>query len=250
MMRVHACLLLLCCACRLVTAGMRVVLSPLDTEGSVSARVGGVVSLNCSAEGGGVSEQSEELEWHRNGQLLKLDPHNHFSPSRLCVQNVTTDDHQVTFTCHLKRNPTVAASAEIKVHFPPDLSGSEDVNVQESQDASLYCSVWAYPQVAVTWLRDDQPLYLVGQRRYTLYQDSREARLTITGAQRELHQGRYSCVTRSWEFGERSKTFHLLVEDKKMAFPLWPMVAAGVVVTLTAALAVVARWDNVSKCWK
>ncbi|XP_062408848.1 transmembrane and immunoglobulin domain-containing protein 1-like [Sardina pilchardus] len=246
MMRALACLLLLCCACRLGTAGTRVVLSPLDTEGSVSARVGGAVSLNCSAESGGTSE---ELEWHRDGQLVRLDPHNHFSPSRLCVQNVTMDDHQVTYTCHLKKNPAVAASVEIKVHFPPDLSGIEYVKVQETKDVSLRCSVWAFPQVAVTWLRDGQPLYLVAHR-YTLYQDSREARLTITGVKRETHQAQYSCVTRSWEFGERSKLFHLLVEDKTMDFPLWPMVAAGVVVVLTALLALVSRWNKVSKCWK
>ena len=77
----------------------------------------------------------------------------------------------------------------------------------------LRCPVWAYPQVTVTWLRDDLPLNLV-THRYTLYQDSREAQLTITNVQREQHQRWYSCVARSAEFGERTKTFQLLVEGQ------------------------------------
>lgn len=97
--------------------GVNVELSPLDAGGSINTHVGDVVSLNCTVEGGGAKEHlEEELEWHRDGQSVKLDPHNRLSPSRLCVQNVTTDDHQVTFTCHLKRNPTIAASTQIKVH--------------------------------------------------------------------------------------------------------------------------------------
>ncbi|XP_031429069.1 transmembrane and immunoglobulin domain-containing protein 1-like [Clupea harengus] len=245
-MRVVPCLLLLCCACQL-GASVRVVLEPVDAGGSVSTYTGGVVSLNCSLEGG-ASEQ-EALEWHRNGESVRLDSHNRFSPSRLCVQNVTTDDHQVTFTCHLRSNPTVCASAQIKVHFPPALSGTDYVTVEESQDVVLRCPVWAYPQVTVTWLRDDLPLNLV-THRYTLYQDSREAQLTITNVQREQHQRWYSCVARSAEFGERTKTFQLLVEDKKMGFPLVPLIAACVVVLCTTALAIVARWDRISKCWK
>lgn len=97
---------------------------------------------------------------------------------------------------------------------PPALSGSEDVTVEETKDAMLLCSVWAYPQVTVTWLRDEQPLDLVAHG-YSIYQDSREARLTITNIHREQHQGWYSCVARSTEFGERNKTFQLLVEGQR-----------------------------------
>lgn len=97
---------------------------------------------------------------------------------------------------------------------PPALSGSEQVTVEETMDAVLLCSVWAYPQVTVAWLRDEQPLDLV-THGCTIYQDSREARLTITNIHKEQHQGLYSCVTQSAEFGKRIKTFQLLVEGQR-----------------------------------
>lgn len=103
--------------CSYLCPGVSVEITPLDPGGSIHTHVGGTVSLNCRVEGGEAEEHlEEEMEWHRDGQLVKLDPHNHFSPSRLCLQNITVDDHQVTYTCHLKRNPTIAASAQIKVH--------------------------------------------------------------------------------------------------------------------------------------
>ncbi|XP_063061119.1 transmembrane and immunoglobulin domain-containing protein 1-like [Engraulis encrasicolus] len=237
------CLLLLCSACQL-DAGVSVVLTPLEPK----VLLGDSVALTCSAEGGS-SPEEEELEWHREGALVKLDDHNRYTPSRLCVQNVTRQDHLVTFTCHLKRNFTITTHVTVKVRFPPDLSGRETLLVEEGDDAVLICPVWAYPQVSVTWTKDDGPPAMVGNG-FTLYQDSWEARLTLTRVQRDKHQACYTCVANSPEFGNRSKTIQLIIEDKKTPFPEGPVIAGCVVTLLTAALAFVSRWDKVKKCCK
>lgn len=100
--------------CVYLWPGVKVVLSPVEAGGYVSSQVGGTVSLTCTVEGR-ASGQDEKLEWYRNGHMVQLNPNNRHSPSRLCLQNLTTDDHLVTYTCHLKKNFTVSASAKVNV---------------------------------------------------------------------------------------------------------------------------------------
>lgn len=99
-----------CTDCAYLCPGVSVVLTPLEPK----VLLGDSVALTCSAEGGS-SPEEEELEWHREGALVKLDDHNRYTPSRLCVQNVTRQDHLVTFTCHLKRNFTITTHVTVKV---------------------------------------------------------------------------------------------------------------------------------------
>ncbi|XP_028857462.1 transmembrane and immunoglobulin domain-containing protein 1-like isoform X1 [Denticeps clupeoides] len=229
-----------------LAAGVRVAVSPLGDGGTVSSEVGATVSLSCWVE---ESQAEEELLWHRDGSEVELGQANRFNQSRLCIQDVSRDDHLVTFTCHLKRRPATSASVKMNVFFPPELSGTENVTVEESQETVLSCAVRANPQVAVTWEKDGARLDLMSSR-YKLYQDEREARLTITRTQRSEHQGLYSCVTTSAEFGTRTKSFQLTVEDRTMGFPVFPVVAGCVVVLCTILLAVVSKWDRIRKCWK
>ncbi|KAL7848878.1 hypothetical protein SRHO_G00205010 [Serrasalmus rhombeus] len=234
--------LLLCCLCQLA-AGVRVLVSPQE---EAIAHLGDTVSLSCRVEG---SDYEEELQWSRNIGLIDLREGNRLNQSHLCVQNLTHDDHRVKFTCNLKRNTSISASVKINVLFPPDLSGEENVTVEESREAKLSCSVWANPPVMVSWLRNGAAVDLV-KDGYTLYQDSLEARLIIIKPNRDQHQGTYTCITESSEFGQRTKSIHVMVIEKTMSFPLNPVIAGCVVVLCTAALAILSRWSQISKCWK
>ncbi|XP_036418045.1 transmembrane and immunoglobulin domain-containing protein 1-like [Colossoma macropomum] len=234
--------LLLCCLCQLA-AGVKVLVSPQE---EAIAQLGDTVSLSCWVEG---SDYEEELQWSRNRGLINLLEGNRLNQSHLCVQNLTHKDHRVQFTCNLKKNTSISASVKINVLFPPDLSGEENVTVEESREAKLSCSVWANPPVKVSWLRDGAAVDLL-KEGYKLNQDSFEARLIIIKPHRDQHQGTYTCVTESSEFGQRTKSIHVTVTEKTMSFPLGAVIAGCVVVLCTAALAVVSRWSQISKCWK
>ncbi|XP_072548070.1 transmembrane and immunoglobulin domain-containing protein 1-like [Salminus brasiliensis] len=235
-------LILLCCLCQL-TAGVKVLVSPQE---EAVAHLGSTVTLSCQVQD---SANEEELQWSRNNALINLQEGNRLSHSHLCVQNLTRDDHQVKFTCQLRRNTSVSADVKMSVLFPPVLSGEENVTVEETTEASLSCSVWANPQVVVSWLRDGAAVDLL-KEGYTLYQDSREAKLIITKPYRNKHQGTYTCITNSAVFGQMTKLIHVTVRDKQMSFPLGPVIAGCVVVLCTALLAVLSRWSQISKCWK
>ncbi|KAL7831895.1 hypothetical protein AOLI_G00294430 [Acnodon oligacanthus] len=163
--------------------------------------------MSCRVEG---SDYEEELQWSRNSGLIDLREGNCLNQSHLCVQDLTHDDHRVKFTCNLKRNTSISASVKINVLFPPDLSGEENVTGEESREIKLPCSVWANPPVSVSWLRNGAAVDLV-KDGYTLYQDSLEASLIIIKPNRDQHQGTYTCVTESSEFGQRTKSIHVTV---------------------------------------
>ncbi|XP_066501108.1 transmembrane and immunoglobulin domain-containing protein 1-like [Hoplias malabaricus] len=234
--------LLLCCLLQLAE-GVKVTVSPQE---EAIVHLGDTVTLSCQAAG---SDTEEELQWSRNSALIELKEENRLSQSHLCLQNLTQDDHQVKFTCGLKRNSSVSASVKLNVLFPPDLSGEENVAVEESTEAFLSCSVNANPPVTISWLREGTVVDLL-KDGYTLYQDSWMAKLIINKPNRKLHQGTYTCLTTSLEFGERSKVLHVTVTEKTMAFPLGAVIAGCVVVLCTAALAVLSRWSQIRQCCK
>lgn len=75
----------------------------------------------------------------------------------------------------------------------------------------LSCPVYDNPPVTVSWLLDGEALDLVSGG-YTLYQDGREAKVTITKALRVLHPGLFSCMATSIEYGDTTKFFQITVE--------------------------------------
>lgn len=82
--------------------------------------------------------------------------------------------------------------------------------MEEGKEAVLSCSVQANPQVTVSWLRDGAALDLQ-KDGLTIYQDSAEAKLIITNPGQNQHQGTYTCVTESPEFGQMTKSIHVVV---------------------------------------
>ncbi|XP_029629868.1 transmembrane and immunoglobulin domain-containing protein 1-like [Salmo trutta] len=95
----------------------------------------------------GLIVQGQELQ-------VNLGEGNRVNVSSLCVQDVSQADHQVTFTCQLKRDPSLKASVMLIVHY---LSGTDNVTVEEFSDMVLSCPIYANPPVTVSWLLDGRP---------------------------------------------------------------------------------------------
>ncbi|XP_064207450.1 transmembrane and immunoglobulin domain-containing protein 1 [Anguilla rostrata] len=236
--------LLLYCVSEL--GAIRLQSSPQANGGWITTELEETVSLTCLVEAG---DPEKELEWFRNGALVKLQEGNRLEQSSLCINPVFKEDNSAIFTCQLRTDASSNASVQLDVLFPPELSGHDTVLVEEDSDAVLTCNIHANPQVTVTWLRDEAELDMESGG-YVLSQSATEARLSIYKIKRGLHQGTYSCVTVSSKYGKITKSFQLTVEDKTMKFPLGPIIAGVVVVFFTVVLAFISRWNRIKQCCK
>lgn len=212
-------------------------------EGSIWTELDQTVSLTCRIL------EEREVEWRRNGALVQLQEGNRMGRSNLCVTPVIHEDDDATFSCHLKGNASVSASVTLNVTYAPALSGTENVTIEEEAELLLSCDTRANPPVSVSWQRDGDLLDL-SIRGLTVTNDGVTTQLRVRRVKRDWHQGTYECVTVSAMYGTSSRLFHVEVTDKTIKFPVMPIIAGGVVVGLTALLAVVSRWKRIMKCCK
>ncbi|XP_045896125.1 transmembrane and immunoglobulin domain-containing protein 1 [Micropterus dolomieu] len=238
--------LLLYCATQ--TLGVTIQSVPeFSSEGVIQTELEKTVSLVCL---GSETEDDEELVWLRNGAAVSLKEENKNGISRVCVTPVIYEDNGATFTCHLSRNNTVRASVTLNVTYHPQLSGSEEVVVEVEAVLVLQCDIWANPPVSsVSWTLNGSTVDLTAGG-FTVTSDGFTSQLSANSVEKSLHQGTYQCIVNSPVYGENSKLFNVTVTEKTMKFPLMPMIAGLVVVCLTALLAVVSRWDKITKCCK
>ncbi|XP_054872908.1 transmembrane and immunoglobulin domain-containing protein 1 isoform X2 [Amphiprion ocellaris] len=207
----RASLLHLLLYCATHTAGVNIESDPVvDGEGLIQAELNNTVSLKCTV--GGDTLDDEELVWLRNGLTVKLNEEN-------------------------KKDP-------------PELSGSEEVTVEEESKLVLSCDIWANPPVSsVVWALNGSMVDLLAGD-FVVTTDGSISQLIASKVERSLHEGTYQCTANSPKYGAYSKTFYVTAADKTMKFPLMPMIAAIVVVILTAILAIVSRWRKIAKCFK
>ncbi|KAI4877825.1 hypothetical protein NFI96_016322, partial [Prochilodus magdalenae] len=217
--------------------------NPLTNGSSIQTEVGETVSLSCVAQD---SSEGEELQWLRNGRLVKLQDGNRLVESHLCIHPVTSAENGVTFTCKLKANATVKAFIKLEVNYAPDLNGTEEVQIEEDSTAVLSCGVRAQPAVTVFWKKNGAVLDL-STSRYKASNNGITAQLTITNIKRAAHAGLYTCEATSPIYGVRSKSFNVIVGDKVLKFPLWPIVAGLIVVAVTIVLAMISRREKIMK---
>ncbi|XP_008330946.1 transmembrane and immunoglobulin domain-containing protein 1 isoform X3 [Cynoglossus semilaevis] len=236
--------------CAAQTIGVRIQSDPASSGGVIQTELKTTVSLLCQPEGSAETETDEELVWLRNGVMVSLKDDNKIGRSSVCVTPVIYEDNEATFTCHLSNNATRRASITLNVTYPPELSGSAEVSVEDSADLILNCDIWANPPVSsVLWTLNGSEVDLVAGR-FTVSNDGFTGRLSSTGIERSLHEGVYQCTVVSPMYGTFSKYFQVTVTEKTIKFPLMPMIAGIVVVCLTSLLAVVARWRTFVKCFK
>ncbi|NWT01169.1 TMIG1 protein, partial [Mionectes macconnelli] len=208
---------------------------------SLSTQPGSSVSLSCLVHN---SSQAENLLWYRGDGQVGLKDGNKVNISHLCIHPVNESDNGVTFTCRLAVDKSVQVSVTLDVHFPPQLSGEETLQIEEEKDVTLTCNSKSNPQAQTTWYKGNSNLILQ-QDRHELHQTSEASQLSIRKVQKS-DNGTYTCVVES-SLGRGTRNFHLIVEDKKAVFPKEAIIAAVVVVALTVFFGIVARKDKLFK---
>ncbi|XP_077596273.1 transmembrane and immunoglobulin domain-containing protein 1 isoform X2 [Stigmatopora nigra] len=235
------------CTSHTLCIGIESVPSAND-EGVLLTELETTVSLVCRGNRSG--EEEVELVWLRNGAKVALKPENRFGQSAVCVTPVIHQDNGATFTCHLAGNASVEDSVTLNVTYPPTLSGSEEVWVEDASPLFLHCDIFSNPPISsVRWTLNGSALnFLTGG--FTLSEDGRFSRLSAAKVERSKHEGLYRCVADSPLYGIRSRDFLVGVTEKTLKFPLLPMIAGLVVLFLTVLLAIFARWERITKCFK
>ncbi|XP_057677383.1 transmembrane and immunoglobulin domain-containing protein 1 isoform X2 [Corythoichthys intestinalis] len=228
----------------------------ITIESVPSADVGGViltelettVSLVCRSNR--FEDEEAELVWLRNGAKVALKEGNRQGQSTVCITPVIHQDNGATFTCHMGGNASVEASVTLNVTYPPTLSGSEEVWVEDASPLFLQCDTFSNPPVSsVHWTFNGSTLDLLAGG-FTIAEDGYYSRLSANKAEKSKHEGLYRCVADSPVYGIKSKDFLVTVTEKTVKFPLMPIIAGVVVVCLTTILAIFSRWDRIVKCCK
>ncbi|XP_042548267.1 transmembrane and immunoglobulin domain-containing protein 1 [Dipodomys spectabilis] len=198
-------------------------------------------SLECAVRN---HTRDEELLWFRENGRVDLKPGNNINISSVCVSPISEKDNGVNFTCKLQRNQTMSVSVVLNVTFPPLLSGNNFQTVEEGKDVKLVCEVKSNPQAQMMWYKNNNVLTLE-DNRHQIQQTSESFQLSITKVKKS-DNGTYNCVANS-SMKMETLDFHLVVEDKRVAFPAEPIIAACVVVFLTLCFAVLARRKKIMK---
>ncbi|KAM9348850.1 transmembrane and immunoglobulin domain-containing protein 1 [Symphorus nematophorus] len=238
--------LLLYCATQAL--GVRIQSVPgVSSDGVIETGLKKTVSLVCQPDSSTDPQADEELVWLRNGAVVSLKEGNKEGSSSVCVSPVLHEDNGATFTCHLNKNATVSASVTLNVTYGPEISGSEEVTVEEEAELLLQCDIWANPPVSsLSWAVNGSQVDLIAGG-FTVTSDGFKTQLSAGKVEKGLHGGSYQCSA-VYNSREHTKVFYVTVTDKTIKFPLMPMIAGLVVVGLTAILAVASRWKKITKC--
>uniref|UniRef100_A0A3B5MHS8 Ig-like domain-containing protein n=1 Tax=Xiphophorus couchianus TaxID=32473 RepID=A0A3B5MHS8_9TELE len=173
---------------------------PSCTDGVIQTETEKIVSLVCILTG---TVDNKELEWRRNGAVIKLDDGNKENRSSVCINPVIYKDEGAKFTCQLKSNSSHSASVTLNVTwFPPILSLTPFPNLISTLPfVSLTCRVQSNPAGQYVWFHNDSEVYSGPQ-------------LIITKILR-LHTGGYTCVGQNSYLNTQSrKTITLTVYCK------------------------------------
>ncbi|KAK5613375.1 hypothetical protein CRENBAI_022820 [Crenichthys baileyi] len=230
--------------------------SDVIIESTPASSIGGViqtelektVTLVCTLQSG--THDDKELVWLRNGAAVDLKDGNKENRSSVCISPVIIEDEGATFTCHLKSNTSNKVFVTLNVTYHTDISGLEEVTVEDGESLVLQCHMRANPMVTLVTWKLNGSLVDLSTSSFIITSDGITSKLQINKVERSLHEGLYQCTATSSVYGERSKSFQLTVTEKTLKFPLMPMIAGLVVVGLTALLAIISRWRKIARCCK
>lgn len=227
------------------TSGVQIQSDPPGSGGIIDIDVEGVVSLVCNHKTTSEDEDNE-LVWVRNGMTVQLKEENKIGTSKVCISPAISQDNGAVFKCHLRQNSSLADSVTLNVKYPPDISGTQDITVEEFDELVMKCSVFANPPVTnVEWTLNDTKVDLLAGD-FIVSQDGHFNQLKVLLVKEEKHRGTYQCTAD----GKYSKIFHVNVTENTMDFPLYPIIAAAVVVFCTILLALVSRRRQIIKFFK
>ncbi|XP_059827479.1 transmembrane and immunoglobulin domain-containing protein 1-like [Hypanus sabinus] len=202
------------------------------------------LSLTCTVVN---NRQDEELVWLREDRVINLKPLNRINVSTVCIDPITADDNNVTFSCHLSRNSTVKRSVLLDVRFVPILSqdGGVDVEAYSGDVVTLTCNVKSNPPALMSWHKDNNTLKMEAGKHHVNW-DSSAFTLLIKKVQK-WQNGTYVCRADS-TLGSRSLYFNLSVKDKPYQVPYEPIIAGIVVILLTSLFGIFSRRHAVIEC--
>ncbi|XP_024862085.1 transmembrane and immunoglobulin domain-containing protein 1 [Kryptolebias marmoratus] len=234
--------------CSTQTSGANIQITPNGTDGVIQATLNDTVTLVCESEGD--TEDENELVWLRNGAKINLQEGNKKGSSRVCISPVIYEDKGATFSCYLHSNASVTASVTLNVTYAPQLSGLEQVTVEEDEMLVLRCDMRANPLVSSMLWKLNGSMVDLQAEGFTVTSDGVTSVLQASRVEKSVHGGTYECTATSPIYNTLTKSFNVTVTEKTMKFPLMPMIAGLVVVFLTALLAIVSRWRKITKCCK
>lgn len=104
---------------------------------------------------------------------------------------------------------------------PPQISGSEDVAVEEESDLLLQCDIEANPPVANTsWTLNGEELDLAAGG-FTVTNDGFKIQLLASRVEKSLHEGTYACSAYSDKYGQHTKTFSVTLTGQFTQSVFW-----------------------------
>nr|XP_033777067.1 transmembrane and immunoglobulin domain-containing protein 1 [Geotrypetes seraphini] len=231
---------LLQCSCEISAVAVTINNNSLDYTLTLSYAAG--LSLACTVQN---HTTEEMLLWYRGDQLLNLNKENQKNVSNICVFPVFPSDNGVTFSCQLQRNASLRVTVTLDVQFPPIPSEEAFLAVEEGKGVKMTCNVKSNPQSEVFWYKDNNTLILEEGRHHQSL--TREFSELVISKAKKSDNGTYTCVAK-YDMNFNETRFFLTIEDRKEPFPLEAVIAAGVVVLLTAIFGIVARRKSIFRC--
>lgn len=93
----------------------------------------------------------------------------------------------------------------------PQLSGSEEVKVEEGETLALQCDTRANPLLlSISWELNGSMVDLLADG-FTVTSDGVTSALRASKVGKSVHEGTYKCTTNSPSYGHSSKLFHVTV---------------------------------------
>ncbi|XP_078082062.1 transmembrane and immunoglobulin domain-containing protein 1-like [Mustelus asterias] len=216
--------------------GVSLAINGITTNYRIIKNLSDSLSLTCTAVN---NTWDEELVWLRGDRVINLKAMNRVNISTVCVDPITENDDDATFSCRLNKNDNINTTVHLDIRFIPILSrdGEKEIEVYEGNDVALTCNVKSNPPAVMIWYKDNNILKMAGQ--HSVHWDSGVFRLSIRKVQK-MESGMYACIANS-TLGSSNLSFHLNVKGKPYELPIEPIVAGLVVVALTALFGIISR---------
>ncbi|XP_072325701.1 transmembrane and immunoglobulin domain-containing protein 1-like [Scyliorhinus torazame] len=217
--------------------GVGIAINGITTNYGIIMNLSDSLSLTCTAVN---NTQDEELVWIRGERVINLKSLNRINVSTVCVDPITVNDDEATFSCRLNKDSNINTTVRLDIKFIPILSsdGDNEIEVVAGNDVAITCNVKSNPPAVMYWYKDNNTLKMAAGK-HSVHWDSGVFRLSIKKVQK-MESGTYVCVADS-TLGSSNQSFHLNVKDKPYEIPVEPIVAGLVVVVLTVLFGIISR---------
>uniref|UniRef100_UPI00398F81EF transmembrane and immunoglobulin domain-containing protein 1-like n=1 Tax=Pristiophorus japonicus TaxID=55135 RepID=UPI00398F81EF len=226
--------------------GVDIAVNDITADYRITMNISDSLSLKCTTVN---NTQDEALVWFRGEREINLKSMNRINVSTVCIDPVTEDDNEATFSCHLSKDYNINTTVLLDIRFIPILSknGDDPIEVHRRDDVTLTCNVKSNPPALMSWYKDNSTLKMVAGK-HSVHWDSSVFRLSIKKIEK-VESGTYVCMANS-TLGSSNLAFQLTVKDKPYVVPYEPIVAGLVVVVLTVLFGIISRRNAILECYR